>query len=563
MTSVASDVMGAVAIRTEDLETVDEVLDRAAEINGDIEAYVEPAIAGRLRRALTFADWRSAADATAALLADLGVAQSDVVCLVLPPSIEFAILYQAIIRLGAITTGINPRLGVPERDSILERMKPVLCVVEEGGDRFASPDGRVVVLSDLVDPPPRVRPPVPPRSSSDPVAVVWTSGTTGLPKGALFDHAALRAVAAGTDVLSQAGDRRLSPLPFSHVSYVTRAWDEIANGITTIISPAPWRAESTLAAMIAENVTVAQGVPTQWALLMEHDELTRENLAHLRLAGTGAARMAPSQVRELADRLGVPVVVRYTSTETSLGTGTRPGDPDEVVALTVGRPVPGVEMVLVDAAGAPVTLGEVGRVRLRSAAVMRGYVGSCSGLDRGQSPPIDLELTAGVLDEDGWVTTGDFGILDVDGNLSLVGRDNELYQRGGYNVYPAEVEQAIDGLAGVAQVAVVAGEDPVLGEVGVAFVVAAPGAEPPTLGSLRAHVALLLADYKAPDVLVLLEALPVTPMGKIDKRSLKSIADEAAAQRSEERVAQRQSLREQGGGDFGNDAVAQPRTQET
>ena len=210
--------------------------------------------------------------------------------------------------------------------------------------------------------------------------------------------------------------------------------------------------------MIAEEVTVAQGVPTQWALLMELEGLSQAHLAHLRLAGTGAARMAPSQVRSLSDRLGVPVVVRYTSTEASLGTGTRPGDPAEAVALTVGRPVPGVAMELVDEAGTPVADGEVGRVRLRSAAVMRGYVGTREGLDRGAPPPIDEVLTAGVLDEEGWITTGDFGAIGADGNLRLVGRDHELYQRGGYNVYPAEVEQAIDGLAGVAQVAVVAGE---------------------------------------------------------------------------------------------------------
>ena len=163
---------------------------------------------------------------------------------------------------------------------------------------------------------------------ADVVAVVWTSGTTGLPKGALFSHDSLRSVAEGTDVLSQPGDRRLSPLPFSHVSYVTRAWDEIAHGVTTIISPSPWQARSSLEVMRNEAVTVAQGVPTQWALMLELDELDASNLPSLRVAGTGAARMAPSQVAEIRRRLGVPVIVRYTSTETSLGTGTRPGDDD-------------------------------------------------------------------------------------------------------------------------------------------------------------------------------------------------------------------------------------------
>ena len=555
--------MGAVAIETDDLSTIDAVLDRAAQINGEVEAYVEPSVDGGPRRSVTFAEWRRAADVTAALLAQHGVRCDDMVCLVLPPSIAFAILYQGAVRLGAITTGINPRMGAPERQSIFDRMRPALTVIEDGAIDPGPAAGLVLRLSEVTDVPMRPAPTRPQRSSTDPVAVVWTSGTTGLPKGALFDHEALRAVASGTDVLSQPGDRRLSPLPFSHVSYVTRAWDEIANGITTIISPAPWRAETTLAAMVAEDVTVAQGVPTQWALLMEHEELSAAHLPHLRLAGTGAARMAPTQVRALCDRLGVPVVVRYTSTETSLGTGTRPGDADETVALSVGRPVPGVEMVVVDEGGREVAVGEVGRVRLRSGAVMRGYVGTRAHLGRGMPPPLDPVLTAAVRDADGWITTGDFGVLDEAGNLSLVGRDNELYQRGGYNVYPAEVEQAIDGLHGVGQVAVVAGPDPVLGEVGVAFVVAALGEAPPDLAAVRARVTAQLADYKAPDVVIALDALPVTAMGKIDKLALVPAAAAAARQRSDERSAARQTTSKRGSRDFGNDVDATPSTQET
>ncbi len=113
----------------------------------------------------------------------------------------------------------------------------------------------------------------PQLASSDPVAVVWTSGTTGQPKGALFDHANLAAVARGTDVLSQPGDRRLSPLPFAHVGYMTRAWDEIGNAVTTVITPTPWRADDAIRIMADEGVTVAQGVPTQWALMLASEEL--------------------------------------------------------------------------------------------------------------------------------------------------------------------------------------------------------------------------------------------------------------------------------------------------
>ena len=173
------------------------------------------------------------------------------------------------------------------------------------------------------------------------MAVVWTSGTTGLPKGAVFDHASLAAVAEGPDVLSEPGDRRLSPLPFAHVGSMTRTWDEIANGVTTVITPTPWRADEAVRVLAEERITVGQGVPTQWALMLAHPS-SRPPICPPSASPAPAPSRVPAElVAELRARLGVPVVVRYTSTEASLGTGTVPGDPDEVVAATVGRPGPG------------------------------------------------------------------------------------------------------------------------------------------------------------------------------------------------------------------------------
>ncbi|MEI8050197.1 MAG: class I adenylate-forming enzyme family protein [Actinomycetes bacterium] len=527
--------MVAVAVPTSDLSTIVEVLDRAAVMNAEVEAYVEPATETSVRRSMTFAEWHTRATAAAAWLSELGVGANDVVCIVMAPSIDFAVASQAVARVGGIVSGVNPRMGATERGTIFDRMQPIVTLVEDDHVADLGPSaGLVATRSSLVDASWSASQYEPsPRASTDPVAVVWTSGTTGAPKGALFDHESLKAVAAGTDVLSQPGDRRLSPLPFSHVSYVTRAWDEIAHAVTTVISPSPWKAPSALKAMVAERITVAQGVPTQWALLLGLEEFENADLSSLRVAGTGAARMAAADVARLRTRLKVPVVVRYTSTETSLGTGTRPGDSDEIVATTVGRPVTGVEILLVDPEGGAVAPGEVGRVQLRSAASMKGYVASRDGLERGLPPVIDIELTTQALGDDGWVTTGDFGVLDHSGNLTLVGRDNEMYQRGGYNVYPAEVEKCLEQLTSVAAVAVVAGNDPILGEVGVAFVVASSIGDPPRLDDLRRTVGAELADYKAPDVMVVLAELPVTSMGKIDKRGLLQAANEAAAERSE------------------------------
>jgi acyl-CoA synthetase (AMP-forming)/AMP-acid ligase II len=507
-----------------EFETVVDVLRAAAAVNGNVEAYVEPATEFTPRRSITFAEWDRAADGVAGLFADHGVIRGSVVCLLLPSSIDYMVSYAAATRLGAITSGINLRLSRREVLSILERTCPTVTVVD---DRSAPPpEGPFGVLLDRREmrtaasgPPPAHWPGL---AAGDPVTVVWTSGTTGLPKGAVFDHACLAAVAAGTDVLSEPGDRRLSPLPFAHVGSMTRTWDEVVNGVTTVITPTPWRAADAIRIMADERITVAQGVPTQWALVLAHPALASADIATLRVAGTGASRVPPELVAALRRRFGVPVIVRYTSTEASLGTGTLIGDSDESVATTVGRPVPGVTLSVVDDLGEPVPTGDVGRVRLRSDAVMLGYWGGPPTGPGADGVVYDDEATASVLAGDGWLTTGDFGFVGGEGCLHLVGRANELYIRGGYNVYPAEVEGALSGHPGVEQVAVVGRPDPVLGEIGVAFVVPADGApaEDVLLARLRAAVGATLADYKAPDRVVVVDALPLTSMMKVDKQAL-------------------------------------------
>jgi acyl-CoA synthetase (AMP-forming)/AMP-acid ligase II len=267
--------------------------------------------------------------------------------------------------------------------------------------------------------------------------------------------------------------------------------------------------------MARERVTVGQGVPTQWRLVLDHPDFARSDLTSLRIAGTGAATVPPELVREMEQRLRCPVVIGYTSTEAAITTGTVPGDSPEVISQTVGRPRVNVALEVVDDEARVCPTGEVGRVRCRSDAVMRGYWK-------------DPARTAEVLGPEGWLTTGDLGFLDERGYLTLVGRRSEMYIRGGYNVYPAEVERVLSEHSSVAQVAVLGVADPVLGEIGVAFVVAAPDATP-QLGDLRTFCKAALADYKAPDRLVVVEALPLTSVGKIDKRLLAEYAAPEAA----------------------------------
>lgn len=474
-------------------ETTVELLRGVAREHPDRAAFVE------VDRRLTFSEWDRAADGVAALFAARGVIAGDVVALLVPSSIDYAVCYQAAMRLRAITTGINTRLGPPEIASILERTEPRVVIRDSDLDDVRAAFGNAAPV-DL----PVVEP-------HDPVAIVWTSGTTGMPKGAVFDHANLRAVAVGAGAMGMPFDVRLAPLPFAHVAFMSRPWEEIENAITTVITPTPWNARDALQLMARERVTVGQGVPTQWRLVLDHPDFAAADLSALRIAGTGAATVPPELIREMEARLGCPVVIGYTSTEAAITTGTVPGDSPEVISQTVGRPRVNVELEVVGDDGSVCSTGVVGRVRCRSGAMMRGYWH-------------DAARTSEVLGADGWLTTGDLGFLDDRGYLTLVGRRSEMYIRGGYNVYPAEVERVLSEHPAVGQVAILGVPDPVLGEIGVAFVVPAPG-RPPALADLRAFSKAALADYKAPDRLVLVGALPLTSVGKVDKRAL---AEDAA-----------------------------------
>lgn len=207
----------------------------------------------------------------------------------------------------------------------------------------------------------------------------------------------------------------------------------------------------------------------------------------------------------------MPLVVRYAMTESPSICGTEPDDPPDVQFRTVGRPQAGIRIALRDDAGCDVATGEVGRVWVRGDTVMRGYWNG-------------PEQTAAVLRGDGWLVSGDFGSLDADGNLRLRGRASDLYIRGRYNAYPLEVENVLAEHPRVRRAAVVGALAPVIGEIGVAFVEPTDPASPPALAELRAWVRGRLADYKAPDRLEVVEALPLTSMLKVDTAALRTLA---------------------------------------
>lgn len=456
-------------------------------------------------RRLTFAQWHTRARQVAGALARRGVTVGDVVVLTLPTGIDFAVCYAAVLLLGGVVTAVNPRLGATEVAGILGK-SGAAAIVEHGSDpRIPAAFSGLRVRADELPAGPAPlwsRPSVAPH---DPAVIVWTSGTTGAPKGAWFDHAGLAAGALASGLLSAPFDRRLVPTPFAHAGFMTRVWDQLAFVMTTIITPTPWSAETMLDSLVTERATVGQGVPTQWEKLLGL-LAGRTRLPDLRVVGTGAARVPSELVRGLRGQLRCPVLVRYACTETPIMTGTRPDDPPEILERTVGRGQDGVAIRVLDESGQPAPPGSVGRVAARSPFQMRGYWR-------------DPEQTAAVFTFDGWFVSSDLGSLDEDGNLTLAGRASEVYIRGGYNVYPLEVENVLTAHPSVQAAVVVGVPAPVIGEIGIAYVVPAPGQEP-DLDALRRWCADRIADYKAPDRLELVEELPLTSMMKVDKRAL-------------------------------------------
>ena len=210
----------------------------------------------------------------------------------------------------------------------------------------------------------------------------------------------------------------------------------------------------------AERITVAGGAPTQWAKVVDHPDLARTDVSRLRLCVAATAPAPPDLVERVTHQLGCPLVVRYAMTESPSITGTEPGDDPEVLFRTVGRPQAGVEMELRDETGAPVERGEVG-TRARARRVRDARLLARAGADRRS----DSTRADGC-------GTSDLGRIDPAGNLVLVGRAGDMYIRGGYNVYPLEVENVLAEHPAVEQASVIGVPAPVIGEIGVAFVVA-------------------------------------------------------------------------------------------
>lgn len=460
-------------------------------------------------RRWTYRDIEQAASRLAARLQALGVAPGERLLAQTDKSAEALILYIACLRAGAIYLPLNIDYTEAELAYFVTDAEPVLAVCREGSVELFKRigEGRLAVTTLealFADLGAEEAPPVT-RGRDDIAAILYTSGTTGKPKGAMLSGGNL--VSNGEVLVDlwrfTAEDRLIHALPIFHVHGLFVAVHcAVFSGATMVFLP---KFDSGTAIRHMAQATVLMGVPTFYTRLLADPAFTRESAARMRLFVAGSAPLSADTHRAFEERCGHRVLERYGMTETGMITS-NPYD-GERRAGSVGKPLPGVELRIADfESGQELPQGEVGIVEVRGPNVFRGYW---------RNP----EKTAAEFRPDGFFITGDMGLVEPDGYVQLVGREKDLIITGGLNVYPAEVEAVLDDRADVAEAAVIGLPHPDFGEAVVAVVKpASPGFDKDAVrGALRAQ----LAAFKVPKDVLLVDALPRNTMGKIQKKLLR------------------------------------------
>ncbi len=473
--------------------------------------------------------WRDLERASARLanlLAALALPAGSRIAVQVEKSVEALMLYLATLRAGHVYLPLNTAYQSGEIEYFVGNAEPAVVVCTPGnfgwvsriafaagtrhvftldGERGGSLLARAAHFGDEHLPAA--------RGADDLAAIIYTSGTTGRSKGAMLTHGNLLSNAR---VLQQYWDWRaddvlIHALPIFHVHGLFVAiHGALINGSKMI-----WFARFEPRAVIAAlpRASVFMGVPTLYVRMLAEPQLTRAAARRMRLFISGSAPLLLETFRQWQERTGHTILERYGMSETIMltsnpcGPDARHGGQAERRGATVGFPLPDVSLRVVDDAGAPLPAGETGHIQVRGPGVFQGYW---------RMP----DKTAEEFTADGWFRTGDVGLQDAGGYVTIVGRSKDLIISGGYNVYPAEVEAAINDLPGVAESAVVGVPHPDFGEAGVAVVVARAGAQPDAQAVLAALKARL-AGYKVPKHCFVAAELPRNAMGKVQKNLLR------------------------------------------
>jgi len=473
--------------------------------------------------------WRDLDRATAMmanLLASLDLPFGARIAVQVEKSVEAMVLYLATLRAGFVFLPLNTAYQSAEMAYFIGNAEPavVVCTAQNFGwvskmafqagtqyvftlndDRSGSLLERAAHHSDQHT--------VAVRQADDMAAILYTSGTTGRSKGAMLSHGNLLSNARvlkdywGWRSAEEGGDVLIHALPIFHVHGLFIAiHGAMLNGSKMI-----WLAKFDPKLVIQKlpEATVFMGVPTLYVRLLAEPGLTKEAASHMRLFIAGSAPLLIETFTEWQVRTGHTILERYGMSETAMltsnpysaGDGERRGG-------TVGFPLPGVSLRVQDDAGQPLPVGEIGGIEVKGPNVFKGYW---------RMP----EKTAEEFTSDGYFKTGDVGKIDADGYVTIVGRSKDLIISGGYNVYPAEIEGYINELPGVAESAVIGIPHADFGEVGVAIVIAKPGAAPDPV-AIIAKLKATLANFKVPKQCFVVDALPRNTMGKVQKNVLRT-----------------------------------------
>jgi long-chain acyl-CoA synthetase len=474
-------------------------------------------------QALNYAGLDDATARLAHMMTSMGIEPGDRIGLMVPNVPEFGLVFYAALRAGAVVVPMNPLLKEREIAYYLgdsgarflfawHQIADVAATgakeagaepVAVGGPAFAESYSSQPPASEVVA-----------REPQDTAVILYTSGTTGRPKGAELTHAGLnrnQEITARNLLLLTPDDVIMGCLPLFHVFGLTCGLNAaIATGATLTLIPR-FNPDKALAVIERDRVTVFEGVPTMYAAMLHTDPASRPDVSSLRVCISGGAAMPVEVMRQFEDAFGAIVLEGYGLSETSpVASFNHPHAPRK--PGSIGTPVEGVDIRLVGQDRQEVASGEVGEIEIRGHNVMKGYWGK-------------PEATAAAI-QDGWLATGDMARADEDGYLYIVDRKKDLIIRGGYNVYPREVEEVLYEHPAVAEAAVVGIPHDALGEeIGAAVVLKAGADVSPA--ELSAYVKSRLAAYKYPRRVWLLDSLPKGPTGKILRREV-TIPPEAA-----------------------------------
>lgn len=523
-------------------DTIPAALDRAVEKWGDREALVDDDVRW------TWSELADHVDVAARALLATGIERGDRVAIWSPNIGEWVVAALAVQRVGGAVATMNTRFkGHEGAYNIRTAGARLLFTVTDflDTDYVSLLEGADGGVPDCLDEIIVFRGPTPgdttswkdflarsDESSSDAVAerfaavagedmsdIIFTSGTTGAPKGAMMGHAAsIRAFWAWTDVIGlRADDRHLIVNPFFHAFGLKAGILACILRGATIIPHPVFDVPSVVRRIEEERITMIPGPPAIYQTILNDPALSSRDLSSLRLAVTGAAPVRIELLDRMRDELGFETVVTgYGLTEAhGIVTMNRHDDPIELISASDGRAIDGVEVITVDEHGEPTEPGTPGEIWARGYNLMLGYIG-------------DPDATADAIDADGWLHTGDVGVLDADGNIKITDRLKDMFITGGFNVYPAEVEAILSTHPDVAQASVVGVPDERMGEVCAAFVI--PRAD----SSLDSDAVIAwsrdnMANYKVPRLVEVVDSLPMNASNKVLKYELR---DRAAATRS-------------------------------